>query len=367
MDRLKFIAFVIGLVIPFQAAAQSKSKKTPAATATITGIVVLKGSGVRNVTVALTQINSNGSWNQNSTQQTKTDGGGRFQFTGLPAGQYLAGALVPGYVSPSDTSFGPIGKRINLSEGENAENIELELIRGGVITGRVADSGGNPIAEEVVSLLKMDERGKPQPYYHPVGSFGFSTDDRGIYRIFGLPAGRYLVGAGFDLREGSITMTTRRAFYPRTYHPDKADESQATVVEITEGLEVTGVDILIERIRKTYDILGRVLDAGTGQGVSGLEVGYGTLSKNNSVGRMGGGSRPSNEQGEFILHNLLPGKYGIFARLESDSDYYSETSMIEIAEEGISGVDVKLRRGASIKGIAVLEGVSDPVVRAKFW
>ncbi len=220
MFRVKIKTFVfLTLCLSSHIWAQMQSRQTGAptvGTSAVSGLVKLKGSAVRGVTVALTPMLA-GSWDQNSTRRTTTDDGGRFNFNGLPAGRYVVGALAPGFVSPSDYSYGPLGKNLTLSDGESVENLELELKRGGVITGKVTDSNGNPATEENVSLMRLNEQGKPQQYNHPAGFFGFSTDDRGIYRIFGLPGGRYLVSVGFAQRENSITLTTRRAFFNRHF------------------------------------------------------------------------------------------------------------------------------------------------------
>ena len=370
MFRRKITSFIfVTLCLAGHISAQSQSRQTaatPAGTATVSGVVMLKGSAVRGVTVALTPMLASGSWDQSAARRTRTDDGGRFQFTGLPAGRYVVGALAPGYVSPSDYSFGPLGKNLNLSDGENVENLELELKRGGVITGKVTDSNGNPATEEYVSLMKLNEQGKPQPYSHPAGVFGFSTDDRGVYRVFGLPAGRYLVSVGFTQRENSIMLTTRRAFYAQTFHPDTTNESKAKVVEVSEGFEATGIDIATEGVKKTYDIFGRVFDAESGQGVAGLQLGFGVVSQgSNNIGPWGAGGQRTNSQGEFHMPGILPGKYAVFAQTEYDSEFHSEPVMIEIADGDVTGVEIKLRRGASINGVAVIEGVNDPAVTSK--
>ena len=93
--------------------------------------------------------------------------------------------------------FGSRAKAIDLADGENVENQEIALKRGAVITGRVTDASGKPLVEQRVELTRLDERGQPArgaPGFSPYANL---TDDRGIYRIYGLQAGRYLVGGRF--------------------------------------------------------------------------------------------------------------------------------------------------------------------------
>ena len=71
-------------------------------------------------------------------------------------------------------------------------NIDLRLTRGGVITGRVGDEDGEPLARALITVQRYQYvRGERQ--LQPAG--GDQTDDRGQYRVFGLPPGDYYVSA----------------------------------------------------------------------------------------------------------------------------------------------------------------------------
>ncbi len=138
------------------------------------------------------------------------------------------------------------------------------------------------------------------------------------------------------------------------------------MVEVSEGFEATGIDIATEGIRKTYDIFGRAFDAESGQGIVGLLVGFGAVSKSsNNVGAWGNFGHRTNSQGEFHLPGILPGKYAVFVETDNDSEFHCEPAMIEIGNSDVTGVEVKLRRGALINGLAVVEGMNDPSVTAK--
>jgi hypothetical protein len=79
---------------------------------------------------------------------------------------------------------------------------------------------------------------------HDLGGYFMQTDDRGIYRLYGLPAGRYLISAGsgggpgeMPMRIGGVSITKR------TYYPDSTEESQAKAIEVTPGSEAKDIDI----------------------------------------------------------------------------------------------------------------------------
>ena len=151
----------------------------------------------------------------------KTDENGRFRFANLKAGRYTLAAIAPGFITPVENTFGSRSRAIDLSDGENVENQEIALKRGGVITGRVTGANGKPLVEQLVNLTRFDERGQPIRT-RDFSQYSGLTDDRGLYRIYGLPAGRYLVSAGFAQREGWIMMTVDRSLLS-THIPSRYD------------------------------------------------------------------------------------------------------------------------------------------------
>jgi hypothetical protein len=70
------------------------------------------------------------------------------------------------------------------------------------------------------------------------------TDDRGVYRAYGLPAGRYKVKVG-DPSTGRTKVLFGRAPLPESYHPGVTNRSKAEVVEVAAGSEATDIDIRV--------------------------------------------------------------------------------------------------------------------------
>src|SRR5262245_51861074 len=70
----------------------------------------------------------------------------------------------------------------------------------------------------------------------------------------------------------------------------------------------------------------------------------------------------SNANGEFRLTGVLPGRYAIFARPSTGSDFYSDPTICEIGDADIQGIEVRVHRGLSISGVVVIEGTNDPAV-----
>ncbi len=378
MSRIKFIVVVLLQCVFLQSEihAQSQAQGKKAGTSTISGRVTLKGEPFRNATVTLHPEQSSGTREQNAILQVRTDQLGMYQITGVVAGRYKIAASAPGFATHESTSFGQRGTTLNIGESENIEKLDLELKRGGVITGRITDANNRPLVEEVIQLMKLDQKGNPQPfilnYIFLLMGTG-STDDRGVYRIFGLPAGRYLVYVRGTPMAGNARMSlgdkewppTNATELPGTFHPAVTDPSLAKVIEVGEGSETVNVDITIAEEEKAYNILGRVVIAENGQPVKGVEIAYGVLAQEGT--RINAWDTPgirSDKNGEFRLQGMIPGKYGLFARSDQENGVYSEIEVCEVHDRDLPGVEIKVRLGGSISGVVVIEGTNDPAVLA---
>jgi protocatechuate 3,4-dioxygenase beta subunit len=365
MSKLIFALGILALPLAFHSV-QAQTAETKVGTATVSGRVTLKGEPARGVVVLLQSEEAMRAGDRSPGLRMKSDENGRFRFAGLKAGRYTLIAFAPGFVTPSENSFGSRAKAIDLADGENVDSQEIALKRGAVITGRVTDASGKPLVEQRVELTRLDDRGQPTRGAPGFSPYANSTDDRGIYRIYGLQAGRYLVGAGFAQREGSIMVTVNRTYYQFTYHPDTTEQSKAKVIDLSEGFEATGIDIKMADAKKTYDVFGRVVNADTGQPMAGVRMSFGSLGDGGKrIGPTGSFGNQSDAQGEFHIPGVLPGKYAAFASREQDSDLYSEPVLFEIGDEDVTGLVVKMRGGGSISGVAVIEGTNDPAILSK--
>ena len=123
-------------------------------------------------------------------RSTLINSDGTFKIDDLEIGAYRVWAAAPGFVSDAPTGNDARGF---VHTGESA-NIRLK--KGGVITGTVLNSNNAPvIAVNVRAFRIRDETGKPIEAM--ISSFNDRfTDDRGVYRMYGLMPGTYIVSAG---------------------------------------------------------------------------------------------------------------------------------------------------------------------------
>lgn len=346
--------------------AQTASKEKRAGTAFISGHVTIERKAAQGVTVVA--ASSDYGPLRKTYAQSVTDAEGRFQLSGVPAGQVTVQALADGFVSAVEGTSSDIpAKTISVADGETVENLEFALVRGGVITGRVTQTGGQPVIEERLSIELVDEAGKKVPSFY-FNSFAFQTDDRGVYRIYGLRAGRYLVSSGQT--KGTVRLGFGGRFFPQTFYPGVTDEAKATIVEVTSGGEATGIDIALEPPKQTYTATGRIVNAETGKPVPDMTYGYGTYDPaKKRVGAFGFNNNATNAKGEFRIEGLLPDQYAAFAFVTPDSaalaDSYSDPVKFEITDANVENLEIKVHRGATITGVAVLENPNDRAALAQ--
>src|SRR5262245_4349403 len=325
----------------------------------IAGRVTVGGKPVSGVAVKLLRLDSNSS-QRTPAATVKTDEEGRYRFKGVAPGSYDVIPAGPALVLPKQGRYGQPGKTVMVEVGESAEGVDFALTEGGVITGRVTDTEGRPVVEEAVSLNKTTEQGITFQF-SPPNYESLITDDRGMYRVYGVPAGRYLVSVG--TRYGS-TRGNRREYYRETFHPGVTDRAKAVSVEVKEGAETTGVDIIVGRPQKTYAITGRVVNA-ENKPLPGIKLGVIAQSEDGkSSTNTRGGSR-SDDKGVFRIEDALPGHYLIYPLNDPSSNSFGEPISFDVKNEDVSDLEIKMSRGASISGVVIVEGVNDPAMKDK--
>src|SRR5687768_16988089 len=245
-------------------------------TATITGKVTVQGKAVAGVIISLRSTEP-GSYRQLMDQRGVTNASGEYQITNVPPGNYI--------VAPAGGAFVVAGeakseRSVIVNKAETIEDFDFSLMPGGVITGRVVDPDGRPVIEEEIHLFASRDERTFTPWPATI------TDDRGVYRIFGLKPGAYKVAAGRDDEGGS---SRRHGVHTRTFYPGISDFAEATVIQVTEGSEASNIDITVSRLLTTYTASGRIVDGVTGQPVANVGYGFARFLNEAKSSNLGGG------------------------------------------------------------------------------
>lgn len=352
------------------ALARQTQTQTPTPTkdpATVSGRVTSNGKPAREVPVVLMPAD----WyvQREAVAKGVTDEEGRYKLTNVPPGRYHLTAVSPGYVfAEAGANEWQQGKVVNVSAGDELKDLDFTLVRGGVVTGRVTDSDGRAVVEEVVTLMVADARARKEKRARP---FTAATDDRGVYRAWGVTPGRYVVYSGRS-REDIFQrgFYDAGAFYPQTFYPSVVEESQARVVEVKAGGEEDEVNITLAKLTKTYTARGRVVDE-EGRAVQGLDIAVGSMTAGGQ--RFSGNmfsSGKTDERGEFTARGLVPGDWGVWASSGeiysgTQGPTYSDPAVFEVEDSDVTGLEIKMRRGAEVSGTVTMEGTADPAVLAR--
>jgi len=307
-----------------------------------------------------------------------TDEQGRYRITGLTAGSYIVSAAKSGFV---DGAFGQrrssgTGTPVELADAQQAANIDIKLARGGIVTGHVLDEEGEPLARAVVTVLRQQYvRGQKQ--LTPAGTD--QTDDRGQYRVFGLPPGDYFVSANAGGVEQGVrqilgdfggAQQPESSGYAPTYYAGVTSAADAARVKLAAAQEVTGIDFPIQVV-PFATVKGVVVggsatvmllsdEAGAG-GLAGL-AGRGGGGRGGFGPLLGGGLRAvTRPDGSFSIPNVAPGKYTIIARGDAGPNGPSRTAMQPLVVAG-EEVNVALNPspGVQLGGTITFEAAGSP-------
>src|ERR1043165_4269252 len=252
---------IVCALIILSAAALAHSQSVPAreATGVVSGKVTIKGKAAAGIVILL-RSNTRNSSPQVSSYKGTTDDNGEYRIANVPAGNYMISPLAPALVDAGGSD--PM-RTLLVNKGETIEHIDFALVRGGAITGKIVDADGHPVVEQEVVIFAG---GTSQNY----SLRGVLTDDRGVYRFYGLKAGSYKVATGQGER-GSFS--NRPVRYTQVYYPAASDLDHAEVIEVSEGGEAANIDITLGAGLSTYSASGRIVDGETGQPLAGVAYG----------------------------------------------------------------------------------------------
>lgn len=346
--NLSILLLVVVTCVTVRAQVQSSPAKTAEETGTISGQVVSdSGQPVAGASLFIRATNS-----FNTARGTTSDSEGNFHINNLEAGLYVITASAPTYATDSLPT--PVYYRLG-------ESVRLEMVRGGIITGAVTNNSGDPIVGVRVRAVRVrDAKGTIKS-----PSFIFqerTTDDRGIYRMYGLLPGTYLISAGGS--GGSSGFTSVFNPYENdvpTYSPS-ATRDNAAEISVRSGEETTA-DIRY-RGERGYTISGAVkLTNPNGASVTLRAVG-------NSE-PLAGAFQMSGSRG-FAFHGLPDGEYTLRAQeiVSTQSTptpqlATSATKRITIKGASVTGIELVTTPMSSISGRVVLEPLKIPECQGK--
>ena len=384
-----------------------------AGTGVIAGVVVTGESPAQPVRKAIVTISGPALPN---SRTAITDSAGKFAIGELPEGRFTItvkkAAYIPGAYGA--TRPGRPGTPLALSAGQRAD-VTLEIARAAVLAGAIRDQQGEPVPGVQVGALKIPGSGAVANLFSTADMT--TTDDRGVYRLFGLLPGEYVVAAvprvtgsgeigsrSAAEMDATLLALQRRAgrsgsppppgaapvsppppsssfSYAPTYFPGSTVFAGATRIRLGPGDERTGVDFIVSPVQSGI-IEGSITGAGDTPGSVQLAIQIdGPRLSGVSTSQPVLSVKPG-ATNQFRYTNVAPGRYRIMARLargeapppitgavvsgggsagsrppNSRDALYAVTDL-DTTGLDVTGVVISLQPGANVSGKSVFQSSS---------
>jgi hypothetical protein len=266
-----------------------------------------------------------------------TNGRGEFQIKNVSAGKYFVMVDAAGVITPiSLLNFEQLNSEtIEMDEikkqfeeisvdGVSDKEVQIKARRGGAIGGRITYEDGDPAINVRVGVMRR-KNGQASRFLtgiSPAALFGIQTDDRGMYRIAGLPPGEYIVSAAENIEHGDARQTVGDDFFSQglfggnslavVYYQNATSLRSATPVKIEAGEEEKNIDITLPE-RALHTIAGVVRSRRDGRPLRGARISIENkeealpapiMSELQVVGT-------TDETGQFTINEVPDGSYTI--------------------------------------------------------
>ena len=282
-------------------------------------------------------------------RMTTTDADGRYEFKEVPAGRYNITAQKGSYVSLQYGQQRPFeaGKPLEILDGQTIEKVDFMLPRGGVITGRIYDEFGEPLADAQVSAMRYQTIGGRRRLVN-AGRMA-TTNDIGEFRLFAIPPGQYYLSA--TLRNMNMMGDTDdRSGYAPTYFPGTPTISDAQRITIGIGQVLNDVTMALMPTR-TARVTGTAVDS-RGQPMTGMVMPVPKSS--DMMAMMFGPPGQIRPDGSFTVNGLAPGTYTLQAQVMG-ADSESASAEIVVNGDDISGVRLVGSRPSTLSGRVIVD------------
>ena len=287
-----------------------------------------------------------------------TDANGAYEIKDLAAGRYTLSASKGSYVGLSYGQTRPFepGKQLEVRNAQLLDKVDFSLPRGAVITGRVVDEFGEPVADVQVAAMRYQyAQGRRQLL--TAGRIG-STNDIGEFRLYALPPGQYVISATYrTVNFGLNEISNDRSGYAPTYYPGTANATEAQRVTLAVGQRLSDLNIALSPTR-----LARI--SGTAVDSEGKPIANGLLLLVQTGGVFNiGSSGQVKPDGTFTIGNVAPGDYSLRVMPSSGTGGTPSTEFVQM-DLSVAGEDITDLRLTGVKSSKVTGRIIPPASQA---
>jgi hypothetical protein len=286
-----------------------------------------------------------------------TNGLGKFEIRELPAGRFNLTASRAGYLPMAfgQIRIGEPGRPIELADTQIFESSDIVLPHTAIISGRILDEAGEPLAGATVLTLQMKYfNGKRRLL--PVRGNAVS-DDTGQFRLSGLEPGEYYVQASSRETWESDSADKQVLGFVPTFYPSNPAPAEAQRVRVRAGQEVPGIDVGLLP-GKVGKISGTAFNS-MGQPLAGENVSMSfEIRGENFMSMSGGQSAKVQPDGSFTFRNIAPAEYHLKVGIPATADRGAEAANVIVSVVGgdVEGVNIVTSAAGAVTGRVTIHG-----------
>lgn len=276
---------------------------------------------------------------------TVADERGAYRFASLPAGDYELHVTRSGYAVPFALAAPGRGIAVKLQEGEARTAMDVALQRAGTIPGRLFDEDGTPLAGAEVEALSLRASDPQQPLVRVAAAH---TDDKGEFRLAGLPGGQYFVVAR-DPAFANVGDESGALRYAPTYFPGVQSSAEAQPISVEAGQEAPRLEFRLRLVRPAR-VSGVMATADKRPLLTGALL---LVHRDRVTAAV---LAPEDVEifpdGRFVFRNVAPGKYEIRAQGEVTPRGVLVFGSFAVTVDGrdLDNIALSLTPGAVIEG-----------------
>lgn len=279
-----------------------------------------------------------------------TDEAGAFAIQEVPPGTYSISVQRNGYVLADSSANARRAGTVTVAASTAVTGLEFKMAPHAVITGRVVDEDGEPMANIQIAVSRERwERGVRKS----INSNGATTNDLGEFRVASLQPGNYFISATETTRMMPRTRSATEPVlrHPPTFYPGAPDLSQAVAIQARGGQETTGINFQLRKVA-THRVRGKVLDA-AGQPAPNAAV---MLFSEDPSSPFNRNFSSANPDGSFTIAGVLPGRYQVTAQSRENRSPIVAVSDVQVGNSDIEGLTLQLAPPVAVSGQFVIDG-----------
>src|SRR6202521_2007656 len=325
----------------------SAQEPAPAAHPSSIAGTVVKEPGSQPLKKVLVQVVAENQ-KEGGNYTASTDADGHFHIENVVPGRYRIFIERTGFVGVNEHGLKSEVNVFTVQGGQAVEELLFRMLQKAVISGRITDEDGDPMAGVVVIALKK----KPgKSTRESVGTVG--TNDLGEYRLAGLFPGQYWIVAmppvdfrDYEKQEKSLAGAGQPdTRYVSTYYPGTYDAMQASALALKADDEMPVNFTLVPA--RTYRVRGIVTGVMAGQKPA-VEL----------VSKTGDSMRASEvgPDGQFEVRGVAPGSYVVRASTPTESQSFTAHQDVSVVAADVDGVKLTPLPSFTLSGHLRIEG-----------